>query len=153
MNYEQRIAIVRQWFKNDIAPRFSMPKDVDPKIAANDTIEAVNNSIAAHHQDITPVLNTTLKNISSIARSRTLPTIKDFREAASNASQSHGVALSAGISASLDSYQLTAKKVRAGEPIGDQWLRHELRKQLLENTTLTEDDLKPYDLYIAAHTQ
>lgn len=153
MTYEQRIAVIRDWFKAEIAPRFSMPKDVDARIAASDTIEAVNANIAARHQDLTPILASALKQLTASARSRTLPTVKEFREAALTASKSYTEAATGTISTSNNTYQVVAKKVRAGEAIGDQWLRNTMRKELLENTDLTDEDLKPYDLYIAAHKQ
>ena len=153
MTYEQRIAVIRDWFKSEIAPRFSMPKDVDARIAASDTIEAVNANIAAKHQDLTPILASALKQLTASARSRTLPTVKEFREAALTASKSHTEAATGTISTSSSTYQVVARKVRAGEAIGDQWLRNTMRKELLENTDLTDEDLRPYDLYIAAHKQ
>ena len=45
MNYDQRIAIIKSWFKSDITTRFNMPRDLEPVVVALDAVEAVNSHI------------------------------------------------------------------------------------------------------------
>lgn len=155
MNYEQRMSKITSWFKSEIAIRFNMPRDIDPKIAAMDVIESMNSNIPNNMTDerMGNLLALTAKEISRSANSRTLPTVKMFVDAARLASKSHGAPHSAPVDKLHDPLLTNANRILSGEPVADQYLRGKLREQLLSETEVTEEDLKPYDLYIAAHKQ
>lgn len=155
MNYDQRMAIISNWFKTDIVPRFNMPRDVDARISATDVMEAVNSNIPS---PTTPermgnLLASITKEVARSAKSRTLPTIKEFVEAARISAQS-GQTASHSVSSEgwrIDPLEITVKRVRAGEAICQSWLSGIRRTELLKH--VSEDQLQKYDLYIAAHTQ
>lgn len=159
MDYDQRITHIKSWFKAEIARRFSMPKDLDPITAATDVVEAINSSLPANltAEKMTSFLQSILKEVSRNARSRTLPIPKDFIDAAGKVAKARsGDAGAPSNSASyLDTLKITEARVRAGEPVGDTWLRGTMRQRLLDNTALTENDLAPYDSALAcgAHMQ
>ena len=44
----------------------------------------------------------------------------------------------------LDEYEIIAKRIKNGEPVGEPYLKGEQRKKLLELTDITEADLKKY---------
>ena len=44
----------------------------------------------------------------------------------------------------LDEYEIIAKRIKNGEPVGEPYFKGEQRKKLLELTDLTEADLKKY---------
>ena len=155
MNYDQRMSVISNWFKTDIVPRFNMPRDVDARISATDVMEAVNANIPS---PTTPermgnLLASITKEVARSARSRTLPTIKEFVDAARISAQSHQTASHSANSDSwyIDPLQITVKRVRAGEAICESWLTGIRRTELLKH--VSEADLRKYDLYIAAHTQ
>ena len=155
MNYDQRMAIISNWFKADIVPRFNMPRDVDARISATDVMEAVNSNIPS---PTTPermgnLLASITKEVARSAKSRTLPTIKEFVEAARISAQSGQTASHSANSDSwrIDPLEITVKRVRAGEAICQSWLSGIRRTELLKH--VSEDQLQKYDLYIAAHTQ
>ena len=155
MNYDQRMAIISNWFKADIVPRFNMPRDVDARISASDVMEAVNSNIPS---PTTPermgnLLASITKEVARSAKSRTLPTIKEFVDAARISAQSHQTASHSANSDSwrIDPLEITVKRVRAGEAICQSWLSGIRRTELLKH--VSEDQLRKYDLYIAAHTQ
>ena len=155
MNYDQRMAIISNWFKADIVPRFNMPRDVDARISATDVMEAVNSNIPS---PTTPermgnLLASITKEVARSAKSRTLPTIKEFVEAARISAQSVQTASHSANSDSwrIDPLEITVKRVREGQAICQSWLSGIRRTELLKH--VSEDQLQKYDLYIAAHTQ
>jgi hypothetical protein len=156
MNYDQRIAEIKEWFKADMLTRFTPPTGVDPKITATDTIEAINANLPSrlNTEQLRNILASITKDIARAARTRTLPVAREFINAASNASQvyreSHTEA-SQGNSG-LDTLKIMEARVKAREPLGDMWLRGSLRQQLIARTNVTEEEL---DRYVdpTAHTQ
>lgn len=154
-NYEQRIGYITDWFKSDITVRFTMPRDIDPKVAAKDVIEAVNSNLPS---PITPerigsLLASITKEVSRSAKSRTLPTAKEFIDAVRALTQSGQIASQSGDTEAwhIDPLQITIKRIRAGQPFCGSWLKGDKRALLLRHVTSAE--LEPYDLYMAAHMQ
>lgn len=156
MNYEQRIEVIKDWFKADMLTRFTPPNGVDPKVVATDTIEAVNANLPSklHPEQLRNILASITKDIARAARTRSLPVVRDFITAAVNASQSHREShteASQGI-AMLDTFKIMERRVKAREPLGDMWLRGSLRQQLIARTTVTDEELDRY-VDTTAHTQ
>jgi hypothetical protein len=154
MDYNQRISHISNWFKSDIIIRFNMPRDVDAKVSAMDVIEAINANLPSplSAEQIGNLLASITKEVSRSAKSRTLPTIKEFIDAARASTQSRQTASHSADSTSwrIDPLQIAIKRVTAGEAICESWLREPRRTEILKN--VTEDQLRKYDLYIAAHT-
>lgn len=155
MNYDERIAHIKDWFKSDITVRFTMPRDIDPKIAANDVIEAINSNLPS---PITPerignLLASITREVSRSAKSRTLPTAKEFVDAVRALTQSGQIATQSSDKEAwhTDPLQITIKRIRAGQPFCESWLKGKKREELLRHVTSAE--LEPYDLYMAAHMQ
>lgn len=157
MTYEQRIALIRRWFLADITTRFSMPNGVDPKVAATDIIEGINSNTPSQltAEQIGNLLASITKEIARSAKSRTLPTTKDFIDATKAASQTRSQALGTTTTqnTSMDPLRLAAARIRTGQPVGEDWIKGNRRELLIKQCGITEDQLAPYDLYIAAHMQ
>lgn len=155
MNYDQRISQITNWFRSDITIRFNMPRDVDAKVAAIDVIEAINANLPAAltKERIESLLALILKEASQSAKSRTLPTVKEFVDAVKALTQSGQIASHSASRSQWDAdpLQIALKRIRAGEPVCDSWLKGIKREQLLRH--VNNGDLEPYDLYITAHTQ
>jgi hypothetical protein len=83
MNYDQRINYLKNWFGSDILSRFNMPKELDQKIIAMDTIEAVNRNIpnGVDKERMGQLVASITKELAQSATSRTLPSIKAFVDA------------------------------------------------------------------------
>jgi hypothetical protein len=159
MTYDQRIARIKEWFKSEVLTRFTPPNGVDPKAAAMDVIESVNANIpnSVDGAQLDNFLASITKEIVRASRSRTIPMPKDFIQAAKNISERRGDGpeLPTSTPDDLDPVKLTERRIRRGDAIGDQWLRGSLRLQLLEQTSITEKDLEPYEKWLAttAHKQ
>lgn len=157
MTYEQRIAIITRWFRDEVAARFSMPNGIDPKIAANDVIEGINSQIPSNlsPEQIGNLLASITREVARSARSRTLPTVKDFVDATLQASSAFRLPVSTSTHqpSHSDPLRIAAHRIKSKEAVGEDWLKGNRRKALLESRLVTEADLHPYDLYIAAHMQ
>ena len=155
MNYDQRIASITNWFRAEITIRFNMPRDVDPKIAAMDVIEAINGNLPSPltEERIGTLLASITREVSRSAKSRTLPTAKEFVDAVRTLTQSGQIAPRSSTEEAwrIDPLQIALKRIRAGEPLCESWLNGGKREQLLRHINV--GDLEPYDLYMAAHTQ
>lgn len=155
MNYDQRIASITNWFRSEITIRFNMPRDVDPKIAAMDVIEAINSNLPSPltEERIGTLLASITREVSRSAKSRTLPTAKEFVDAVKALTQSGQIAPRSSTEGAwrIDPLQIALKRIRAGEPLCESWLKGSKREQLLRHINV--GDLEPYDLYMAAHTQ
>lgn len=156
MNFEQREAAIKGWFKTEMATRFTLPKDINPVNVATDVIESVNANIPSGVSQpyFDHMLKEITKQVTRGARSRLLPVPKDFVDATRNASKSASEGGYSGASTvrDMDPYKITEKRVHRGEPIAEAFLHGRQRAALLERTSLTDADL---DKYIApdAHMQ
>lgn len=154
MNYDQRILFLKEWFKSDIITRFNMPRDLDPKIIATDIIEAVNRNIPNQitKERMGSIVALIAKDVTQSARTRTLPSVKEFIDAARNVQQSAGERRSVGSNDFLDPLRINADRVRSGESVSNYYIIGRGRQRLLDYG-LTEADFEKYDVAIAAHTQ
>jgi hypothetical protein len=157
MNYDERIAHIKQWFKDDMLARFTPPTGVDPKIVATDTIEAINSNLPnkLSSETLGNLLSSMTKEIARTARSRTLPIVKDFITAAHNASQAlrEGPQSTNSNPFHIDPLKRQEARIKRREPIPEAYLYGNLRAQLLAHTTVTEAELDRYSVASAAHTQ
>ena len=155
LNYDQRISLLKDWFAKEILTRFNMPRDLDPKIVAMDIIESVNRNIPNNTdaQRMQHLVALTAKEVVQSATTRTVPSVKEFTSAIRKVSQSHGERHSAPVGFSLDSYHLAAKRIRSGDAVSDMYLGGVHREKLIHDFGITEADLHPYDIAIAAYMQ
>ena len=148
MNYDQRIAHIKQWFKSSVLTRFTPPNGVDPLIVAVDTIEAINAYIPADADSnlMNHYLESIIKETTRNAKSRTLPVIEKFTNAARGVSQrGSGVVLIDGPATRVDrEYIVTEGRVKRGEVICDRYLSGHKRQTLLMTTSVTQEDLDKY---------
>lgn len=152
MDYDTRMIAVKQWLKDDILPRFTAPTNVDKATAAHDVAEAVNANIQRleNIDQFRLYLKDIGKHVTQNARSRTLPVPKDFIEACRVVTKSKAITSGTTVGAKVCPYEITEKRVRAGEPIGSTWLSELGLLDLLARTNLTMEDMQPY---ILAHKQ
>ena len=157
MNYDQRISFLKEWFKSDIITRFNMPRDLDPKVVAMDIIETVNRNIhsSADQQRMSHLVASITKEVAQSAKTRTLPTAKEFVDACSIASKAYREPAVGTSKPDDDLLTITAKRVRAGEAISEFYLRGTMRLELQGKHGITDEQLKPYEIFLekAAYKQ
>jgi predicted RNA-binding Zn ribbon-like protein len=148
LTFEQRMSAVKDWLKEDILPRFGAPPNIDKARAAQDVAEAVNANIPSTQtmDQFKSHLEKIGKRVIQNAKSRILPVPKDFIDACREATKS--AAPVTRTESKLCPYEITERRVRAGEAIGSTWLSELCMADLISKTSLTMKDLEPY---IAAH--
>lgn len=156
MNYDERIQVIKDWFRNDMLTRFTPPPGADPKMIATDTIEAVNNNIPSNttKEQMNNILSSLTKDIVHSAKSRTLPIVKDFIVSTRKCTQTLREAGSMANSTewSLDPFDVAARRIRAGEPVGEAYLHGRQKAELMRRTGINEGDIQKY-LDPTAYTQ
>jgi hypothetical protein len=156
MNYEQRVNLIKDWFRNDMLTRFTPPTGADPKAVATDTIEAINNNIPSNttKEQMSNILSSLTKDIVHSAKSRTLPIVKDFITSTRKCTQTLRDMGSIGNSTewSLDPFDTAARRIRAGEAVSEAYLYGRQKEELMRRTGINEGDIQKY-LDPTAHTQ
>lgn len=154
MNYDERILFLKEWFKSDIITRFNMPRDLDPKIVATDIIEAVNRNIPnqINRERMGSIVASIAKDVTQSARTRTLPSVKEFIDAARSVQQSAGDSHSVGSREFLDPIHINAHRVRSGEAVSEYYITGRGRQMLIAYG-VSESDLDKYTVASAAHMQ
>jgi hypothetical protein len=156
MTYEQRVEIIKDWFRNDMLTRFTPPTGADPKAIATDTIEAVNNNVPSNttKEQMNNILSSLTKDIVHSAKSRTLPIVKDFITSTRKCTQALREAGSMGKSTerSLDPFDIAARRIRAGEAVSEAFLYGRQKEELKRRTGINDGDIQKY-LDPTAHTQ
>lgn len=156
MNYEQRMEYIRNWFRNDMLTRFTPPTGADPKAAAADTIEAINNNIPSNilPEQMNNILSSLTKNVVQSARSRTLPIVKDFIDQTRKSTQAlrEGGSIANSTEWSLDPFDVAARRIRAGEAVSESFLHGRQKEELKRRTGINDGDIQKY-LDPTAHTQ
>lgn len=151
MNYDQRISFLKEWFKTDMLSRFAMPRDLDPKIVAMDVIDTLNRNIPSpiNKDQLTTIVASITREVTQTSRTRTLPSVKEFRDAIKNTPESRGAPRSVQSTFEMDDYQLAASRILQGGAVSDMYLRNPHRKKLIEKYNITDEDLEPYDRWLA----
>lgn len=156
MNYEHRIAIVRRWFKEQIAPRFSIPPGLDPKMTAQDICETVNRSIPSNLSDeqINHILGTTTAALVSAAKTRTVPIPSVFQQATSkgvSALLKAGAANTTNDGPDLDPLSINARRIKRGDAVSEYYITGGGRSELVTRGLVTQEELVHYDIYVERH--
>jgi hypothetical protein len=95
----------------------------------------------------------TAKEVVQSATTRTVPSVKEFTNAIRKVSQSHGEPSVGPSKFVLDSYHLAATRIRSGDAVSDMFLSGVHREKLINDFGITDADLEPYDLALAAYMQ
>ena len=85
-------------------------------------------------------------------KSRTWPTAADISAAVSKSMSTSKSSLPSGNATwKPDSLEINAKRIKAGEPVGQMYIQGKLAERMVRDGLVTEDELAPYLVYIDAH--
>jgi hypothetical protein len=85
-------------------------------------------------------------------KSRTWPTAADISAAVSKSMSTSKSSLPSGNATwKPDSLEINAKRIKAGEPVGQMYIQGKLAERMVREGLVTEDELAPYLVYIDAH--
>ena len=157
VNYDQRISFLKEWFKSDIVTRFNMPRDLDPTIVAMDVIDALNRNLPNQitQERMSHLVATTAKEVTQSAKTRTLPSVKEFTDGLRTAMRGDTRGATGPTRYVADHYAINAKRIAQCQAVPDMYLRDPHRKRLIKEHGLSEQDFEPYQHYLAstAHKQ
>ena len=157
MNYDQRMLFLKQWFKSDIVSRFNMPRDLDPTIVAMDVIEAINRNLPSpiNRERMSHLVAITAKEVTQSAKTRTLPSVKEFTDGLRMSMRVDGSRATAPTQYLADPHSINAKRIAQEQPVPDMYLRDPHKAKLIKEHGLTERNFEPYQGHLAnaAHKQ
>ena len=85
-------------------------------------------------------------------KSRTWPTAADISAAVSKSMSTAKSSLPKGNGTwKPNSLEINAKRIKAGEPVGQMYIQGKLAERMVRDGLVTEDELAPYLVYIDAH--
>lgn len=85
-------------------------------------------------------------------KSRTWPTAADISAAVSKSMTTSKSSLPSGNATwKPDSLEINAKRIKAGEPVGQMYIQGKLAERMVRDGLVTEEQLAPYLVYIDAH--
>lgn len=148
MNYDQRIEYIKNWFRNDMLTRFTPPTGANGEAIAYDIIEAVNTNIPSNlsQEQMNNILSSITKDIVHSARSRTVPIVKDFIASTRKSTQAYRESAGAPLGSewSLDTFEVAARRIRAGDAVPEAFLYGRQLDELMRRTGITHADLEKY---------
>lgn len=148
LNYEERKHIIAMWLK-ELLSRYEVPKAYD-KIKAREEmvfmVEDINSELPSKVND--GYLKVCLGNIAQHIRkhniSRTWPTIKNFMTAIREIEKPEPELNSDLSEFSLCPIQISAKRIKLREPVGDYYIIGGGAKQLLDQGLVSQADIEHY---------
>jgi hypothetical protein len=85
-------------------------------------------------------------------KSRTWPTAADISAAVSKSMSTSKSSLPTGNGTwKPNSLEINAKRIKAGEPVGQMYIQGKLAERMVRDGLVTEEELAPYLVYIDAH--
>ncbi len=155
MTYDERITFLKSWFKLELAVRFNMPRDLDPTVVAMDIIESMNRNIPNKitQEQMSSLVALTAKEVTQSARTRTLPSVKEILDALRTSTQRTREPQQDTSNSFADTYQLNANRIRLGEPVSETYLKGDMKKKLINEYKLKEEDFDKYYIESNAHMQ
>lgn len=157
VHYDQRILFLKQWFKDEIVTRFNMPRDLDPTTVAMDVIDALNRNLPNQitQERMSHLVALTAKEVTQSAKTRTLPSVKEFTDGLRAAMKGDTRGATAPTQYVADHYAINAQRIAQCKAVPDMYLRDPHRKKLIEEHGLSEENFEPYQHYLAttAHKQ
>ena len=123
--------------------RYSPPMSIkDNPRAQQDEVESLLRVLLkfAPASDYTPWVNHALDRLEYQMKTRAWPTKGELGAVCSNIRKEDPAAAPTW---SLDTYEIHAKRIRAGDPVGDAWLYGRQALELIERGLVSEQDLKP----------
>jgi hypothetical protein len=84
-------------------------------------------------------------------KSRTWPTAADISAAVSKSMNTSKSSLPKAMGWKPDSLEVNAKRIKAGEPVGEMYIQGKLAERMVRDGLVTEEELAPYLVYLDAH--
>lgn len=126
MTYEERTNQIGAWLRDVVLPRYNRPdhlSDTQARAELADMVEDINRAVATMPADaFGPFLAETFAKVRRAHVSRSWPSIATFVKAISAAQKESPMPSGRAAEYKPDDYAVTAAKMRAGEPVGQDYI-------------------------------
>jgi hypothetical protein len=156
MNYEERVRVIlRELIK--MMEGYATPKHLDTQKKQEDEARNIvrllnqkfpNDTTEEH---IRGTMDRAMLKLKEAHKSRTWPTAADISAAVSKSMTSASTRSVSSGPWKPDTLQLNAKRIIAGEPVGEMYIRGKLADKMVEMGLISEAHLQPYLEYLSVH--
>jgi hypothetical protein len=156
MNYEERVRVIlRELIK--MMEGYATPKHLDTQKKQEDEARNIvrllnqkfpNDTTEEH---IRGTMDRAMLKLKEAHKSRTWPTAADISAAVSKSMTSASTRSVSSGPWKPDTLELNAKRIIAGEPVGEMYIRGKLADKMVEMGLISEAHLQPYLEYLSAN--
>ena len=157
MTYEERTRVILSELIK-MMQGYATPKHLDTRQKEEDEARNIvrmlnqkfpNDTTEDH---IRGTMDRAMLKLKEAHKSRTWPTAADISAAVSKSMTTSKSSLPSGNATwKPDSLEINAKRIKAGEPVGQMYIQGKLAERMVRDGLVTEDELAPYLVYIDAH--
>lgn len=157
MTYEERTRVILSELIK-MMQGYATPKHLDTRQKEEDEARNIvrmlnqkfpNDTTEEH---IRGTMDRAMLKLKEAHKSRTWPTAADISAAVSKSMSTAKSSLPSGNATwKPDSLEINAKRIKAGEPVGQMYIQGKLAERMLREGLVTEEQLAPYLVYIDAH--
>jgi len=157
MNYDERTRVILSELIK-MMQGYATPKHLDTRQKEEDEARNIvrmlnqkfpNDTTEEH---IRGTMDRAMLKLKEAHKSRTWPTAAAISAAVSKSMTTSKSSLPSGNATwKPDSLEINAKRIKAGEPVGQVYIQGKLAERMVRDGLITEDELAPYLVYIDAH--
>lgn len=157
MKYEERFAIIMGELLK-MLEGYATPKHLNTDKKHRDELHNIarmlnlkfpNDTTEDH---IVGTMDRAMLKLKEAHKSRTWPTAAEISAAVSKSMTTSKSSLPSGNATwKPDSLEINAKRIKAGEPVGQMYIQGKLAERMVREGLVTEEQLAPYLVYIDAH--
>ena len=156
MKYEQRFAIITGELLK-MLEGYATPKHLNTDKKHRDEITNITRMLNTKFPNdttedhIVGTMDRAMLKLKEAHKSRTWPTAADISMAVSKSMTTSKSSLPKAIGWKPDSLEVNAKRIKAGEPVGEMYIQGKMAERMVRDGLVTEEELAPYLVYLDAH--
>ena len=156
MNYEERVRVILSELIK-MMEGYATPKHLDTQKKQEDEarniVRLLNQKFPndTNEDHIRGTMDRAMLKLKEAHKSRTWPTAADISAAVSKSMSSASTRSVSSGPWKPDTLQLNAKRIIAGEPVGEMYIRGKLADKMVEMGLISEAHLQPYLEYLSAN--
>jgi len=157
MTYDERVRVILSELIK-MMQGYATPKHLDTRQKEEDEarniVRMLNQKFPKDTTEdhIRGTMDRAMLKLKEAHKSRTWPTAADISAAVSKSMSTAKSSLPKGNGTwKPDSLEINAKRIKAGEPVGQMYIQGKLAERMVRDGLVTEEELAPYLVYIDAH--
>ena len=157
MTYEERTRVILSELIK-MMQGYATPKHLDTRAKEEDEarniVRMLNQKFPKDTTEdhIRGTMDRAMLKLKEAHKSRTWPTAADISAAVSKSMSTAKSSLPKGNGTwKPNSLEINAKRIKAGEPVGQMYIQGKLAERMVRDGLVTEEELAPYLVYIDAH--